>query len=90
MATVVVARQDLDSFSLRRVLLLTLPRQTYIVPTATVFEAKSIEEEGTAALNNMRVYGTCCLLLMALIVFVGVKYVSTVTQKYPATRTYST
>ncbi|XP_019724920.1 solute carrier family 12 member 7-like isoform X2 [Hippocampus comes] len=49
---------------------------TYIVPTATVFEAKSIEEEGTAALNNMRVYGTCCLLLMALIVFVGVKYVN--------------
>ncbi|XP_061696378.1 solute carrier family 12 member 7-like isoform X1 [Syngnathoides biaculeatus] len=49
---------------------------TYIVPTATVFEAKSIEGEGTAALNNMRVYGTCCLLLMALIVFVGVKYVN--------------
>ncbi|XP_051943100.1 solute carrier family 12 member 7-like isoform X2 [Hippocampus zosterae] len=49
---------------------------TYIVPTATVFEAKNIEEEGTAALNDMRVYGTCCLLLMALIVFVGVKYVN--------------
>ncbi|XP_077414301.1 solute carrier family 12 member 7-like isoform X2 [Vanacampus margaritifer] len=49
---------------------------TYIVPTATVFEATSIESEGTAALNNVRVYGTCCLLLMALIVFVGVKYVN--------------
>ncbi|XP_061150789.1 solute carrier family 12 member 7-like isoform X3 [Syngnathus typhle] len=49
---------------------------TYIVPTATLFEATSIESEGTAALNNMRVYGTCCLLLMALIVFVGVKYVN--------------
>lgn len=24
--------------------------------------------------NNMRVYGTCCLLLMALVVFVGVRY----------------
>ncbi|XP_054618601.1 solute carrier family 12 member 7-like isoform X1 [Dunckerocampus dactyliophorus] len=49
---------------------------TYIVPTATVFEATSVEGEGTAALNNVRVYGTCCLLLMALIVFVGVKYVN--------------
>ncbi|XP_077393202.1 solute carrier family 12 member 7-like isoform X2 [Festucalex cinctus] len=48
---------------------------TYIVPTATLFEA-TIENEGTAALNNIRVYGTCCLLLMALIVFVGVKYVN--------------
>ena len=27
-------------------------------------------------LNNMRVYGTCCLALMALVVFVGVKYVN--------------
>uniref|UniRef100_A0A674C7D2 Solute carrier family 12 member 7a n=1 Tax=Salmo trutta TaxID=8032 RepID=A0A674C7D2_SALTR len=29
-----------------------------------------------AMLNNMRVYGTCCLALMALVVFVGVKYVN--------------
>uniref|UniRef100_A0A665WDL5 Solute carrier family 12 member 7-like n=1 Tax=Echeneis naucrates TaxID=173247 RepID=A0A665WDL5_ECHNA len=29
-----------------------------------------------AMLNNMRVYGTCCLVLMALVVFVGVKYVN--------------
>uniref|UniRef100_A0A8C1S6R5 Solute carrier family 12 member 7b n=1 Tax=Cyprinus carpio TaxID=7962 RepID=A0A8C1S6R5_CYPCA len=29
-----------------------------------------------ALLNNMRVYGTCCLTLMALVVFVGVKYVN--------------
>lgn len=42
--------------------------QTYIVPTATVFK-----EGGSAMLNNMRVYGTCCLVLMALVVFVGVK-----------------
>lgn len=43
--------------------------QTYIVPTATVFK-----EGGSAAMpNNMRVYGTCCLVLMALVVFVGVK-----------------
>ncbi|XP_028448380.1 solute carrier family 12 member 7 isoform X2 [Perca flavescens] len=45
---------------------------TYIVPTATVFK----ESENAAMLNNMRVYGTCCLLLMALVVFVGVKYVN--------------
>ncbi|KAM9844824.1 solute carrier family 12 member 7-like isoform 1-T1 [Aulostomus maculatus] len=48
----------------------------YIVPTATVFKADSQEGESAAALNNMRVYGTCCLVLMALIVFVGVKYVN--------------
>lgn len=27
-------------------------------------------------LNNMRLYGSLCLLLMALLVFVGVKYVN--------------
>jgi len=27
-------------------------------------------------LNNMRVYGTICLSLMAVVVFVGVKYVN--------------
>lgn len=44
----------------------------YIVPTAELFE-----EDGNAPMpNNMRVYGTCCLLLMALVVFVGVKYVN--------------
>ncbi|XP_038574792.1 solute carrier family 12 member 7-like isoform X2 [Micropterus salmoides] len=44
----------------------------YIVPTAKLFE-----EDGNAPMpNNMRVYGTCCLLLMALVVFVGVKYVN--------------
>lgn len=47
--------------------------QTYIVPTATVFVAQSKEGEGLAMANNMRVYGTCCLILMALVVFVGVK-----------------
>lgn len=48
---------------------LTFHRQTYIVPTAIVFN----EDDGGAMPNNMRVYGTCCLLLMALVVFVGVK-----------------
>uniref|UniRef100_A0A665VHF9 Solute carrier family 12 member 6 n=1 Tax=Echeneis naucrates TaxID=173247 RepID=A0A665VHF9_ECHNA len=31
---------------------------------------------GAAMLNNMRVYGSICLLLMSLLVFVGVKYVN--------------
>lgn len=38
----------------------------YIVPSAALFED----------LNNMRVYGTCCLAIMALVVFVGVRYVN--------------
>ncbi|XP_008277922.1 solute carrier family 12 member 6 isoform X2 [Stegastes partitus] len=43
----------------------------YIAPKAAIFEG-----EGAAMLNNMRVYGTICLLLMSLLVFVGVKYVN--------------
>uniref|UniRef100_A0A669D6K6 Solute carrier family 12 member 7a n=1 Tax=Oreochromis niloticus TaxID=8128 RepID=A0A669D6K6_ORENI len=35
---------------------------------------KKVVKETTA--NDMRIYGTCCLLLMALVVFVGVKYVN--------------
>lgn len=46
--------------------------QTYIMPTATVFNA----EEPTGMQNNMRIYGTCCLAIMTLVVFVGVKYVN--------------
>ncbi|KAG7526918.1 solute carrier family 12 member 7-like isoform X2 [Solea senegalensis] len=45
---------------------------TYIIPTATVFK----DGEDAAMRNNMRVYGTGCLVLMALVVFVGVKYVN--------------
>ncbi|XP_067330800.1 solute carrier family 12 member 7-like isoform X2 [Channa argus] len=45
---------------------------TYIAPSAAMFA----ESEGKPMSNNMRVYGTCCLLLMALVVFVGVKYVN--------------
>uniref|UniRef100_A0A3Q3BH07 Solute carrier family 12 member 7a n=1 Tax=Kryptolebias marmoratus TaxID=37003 RepID=A0A3Q3BH07_KRYMA len=44
----------------------------YIVPTASVFKG----DNGEATPNDMRVLGTCCLLLMALVVFVGVKYVN--------------
>ncbi|XP_063075186.1 solute carrier family 12 member 7 isoform X2 [Engraulis encrasicolus] len=45
---------------------------TYIVPEAKPFSPDQPGAEG----NNMRVYGTCCLALMALVVFVGVKYVN--------------
>ncbi|XP_044298910.1 solute carrier family 12 member 7 isoform X3 [Varanus komodoensis] len=43
----------------------------YISPNAAIFTGS---EE--AMLNNMRVYGTCILALMAIVVFVGVKYVN--------------
>ncbi|KAG5841754.1 hypothetical protein ANANG_G00170160 [Anguilla anguilla] len=49
---------------------------TYIVPNGAIFTAERKEDEQAAMLNNMRVYGTCCLALMALVVFVGVKYVN--------------
>uniref|UniRef100_A0A668APK0 Solute carrier family 12 member 7 n=1 Tax=Myripristis murdjan TaxID=586833 RepID=A0A668APK0_9TELE len=49
---------------------------TYIVPKAAIFVATRKEDEVDALLNNMRVYGTCCLALMSLVVFVGVKYVN--------------
>ncbi|XP_029313167.1 solute carrier family 12 member 7 isoform X2 [Cottoperca gobio] len=49
---------------------------TYIVPKAAIFVAEKKEDEVDALLNNMRVYGTCCLALMSVVVFVGVKYVN--------------
>ncbi|XP_029109125.1 solute carrier family 12 member 7-like isoform X2 [Scleropages formosus] len=49
---------------------------TYIVPNAAIFAAEKKEDAAEAMLNNMRIYGTCCLLFMALVVFVGVKYVN--------------
>ncbi|XP_058499526.1 solute carrier family 12 member 5b isoform X1 [Solea solea] len=50
----------------------------YIVPQAAVFKIEGLEgaEAEAALLNNMRVYGTIVLSLMALVVFVGVKYVN--------------
>uniref|UniRef100_A0A8C5BY60 Solute carrier family 12 member 6 n=1 Tax=Gadus morhua TaxID=8049 RepID=A0A8C5BY60_GADMO len=48
----------------------------YIAPQAAIFIASAAEGEGAALLNNMRVYGSICLLLMSLLVFVGVKYVN--------------
>uniref|UniRef100_A0A3B3VCL8 Solute carrier family 12 member 7-like n=1 Tax=Poecilia latipinna TaxID=48699 RepID=A0A3B3VCL8_9TELE len=49
---------------------------TYIVPQAAIFTAERKEDQLTALLNNMRIYGTICLSLMAVVVFVGVKYVN--------------
>ncbi|XP_053769576.1 solute carrier family 12 member 7 isoform X3 [Desmodus rotundus] len=49
---------------------------TYISPGAAIIHPKSEGDEAVAMLNNMRVYGTCTLVLMAMVVFVGVKYVN--------------
>ncbi|XP_067117383.1 solute carrier family 12 member 6-like [Osmerus mordax] len=48
----------------------------YMAPWAAIFVPSGPDGEGAAMLNNMRVYGSVCLLLMALLVFVGVKYVN--------------
>ncbi|OBS75973.1 hypothetical protein A6R68_17573, partial [Neotoma lepida] len=49
---------------------------TYISPSAAIFQAETTDGEAAALLNNMRVYGSCALALMAVVVFVGVKYVN--------------
>ncbi|KAJ8367503.1 hypothetical protein AAFF_G00317060 [Aldrovandia affinis] len=50
----------------------------YIVPQAAIWKMEGLEgsDAEAALLNNMRVYGTCVLSFMALVVFVGVKYVN--------------
>ncbi|XP_036439909.1 solute carrier family 12 member 4 [Colossoma macropomum] len=48
----------------------------YLVPQAAIFHTVDIHAGSSAMLNNMRVYGTICLSLMAVVVFVGVKYVN--------------
>ncbi|XP_048879696.1 LOW QUALITY PROTEIN: solute carrier family 12 member 5 [Brienomyrus brachyistius] len=50
----------------------------YIAPQAAIFKLEGLEgpEAEAALLNNMRIYGTCVLSFMALVVFVGVKYVN--------------
>uniref|UniRef100_A0A4W4HBL9 Solute carrier family 12 member 4 n=1 Tax=Electrophorus electricus TaxID=8005 RepID=A0A4W4HBL9_ELEEL len=48
----------------------------YLVPQAAIFQATDIHVVNGAMLNNMRVYGSLCLGLMAVVVFVGVKYVN--------------
>ncbi|XP_043457682.1 solute carrier family 12 member 7 isoform X2 [Prionailurus bengalensis] len=49
---------------------------TYISPSAAIVQAETVGDEAVAMLHNMRVYGTCTLVLMAMVVFVGVKYVN--------------
>ncbi|KAB1280835.1 Solute carrier family 12 member 7 [Camelus dromedarius] len=49
---------------------------TYISPSAAIIQAEAADGEAAAMLHNMRVYGTCTLALMAMVVFVGVKYVN--------------
>ncbi|KAM9817607.1 LOW QUALITY PROTEIN: solute carrier family 12 member 4 [Neosynchiropus ocellatus] len=48
----------------------------YLVPQAAIFHAADHHGTDSAMLNNMRVYGSICLSLMAVVVFVGVKYVN--------------
>ncbi|XP_041813203.1 solute carrier family 12 member 4 isoform X2 [Chelmon rostratus] len=48
----------------------------YLVPQAAIFHATDPPGSDSAMLNNMRVYGSVCLSLMAVVVFVGVKYVN--------------
>ncbi|XP_057396487.1 solute carrier family 12 member 7 isoform X5 [Balaenoptera acutorostrata] len=49
---------------------------TYISPSAAIVQAAGAGGEATALLHNMRIYGTCTLALMVMVVFVGVKYVN--------------
>uniref|UniRef100_A0A8C0GTM5 Amino acid permease/ SLC12A domain-containing protein n=1 Tax=Chelonoidis abingdonii TaxID=106734 RepID=A0A8C0GTM5_CHEAB len=49
---------------------------TYISPSAAIFKTEDADGEPEDMLNNMRVYGTCIVALMAIVVFVGVKYVN--------------
>ncbi|XP_078500947.1 solute carrier family 12 member 6 isoform X2 [Lissotriton helveticus] len=48
----------------------------YIAPEAKIFDTKEDGESSAAMLNNMRIYGSIFLVIMALVVFVGVKYVN--------------
>uniref|UniRef100_W5JZX5 Solute carrier family 12 member 5 n=1 Tax=Astyanax mexicanus TaxID=7994 RepID=W5JZX5_ASTMX len=50
----------------------------YIVPQAAIFKMEGLEgsEAEAAMLNNMRVYGSLVLTFMAIVVFVGVRYVN--------------
>nr|XP_009861591.1 potassium-chloride cotransporter isoform X1 [Ciona intestinalis] len=48
----------------------------YIAPVITLFGPFTGPENRGALLNNFRVYGSCFLILMSTLVFVGVKYVN--------------
>jgi potassium/chloride transporter 4/5/6 len=47
---------------------------TYIAPSMSIFG--DFTKDASIMYNNFRVYGTCLLLIMGLIVFVGVKFVN--------------
>ncbi|KAK3746404.1 hypothetical protein QZH41_018221 [Actinostola sp. cb2023] len=50
---------------------------TYIAPSMSLFgDVSSGGASSALMLNNMRVYGTILLIMMALVVFIGVKYVN--------------
>uniref|UniRef100_A0A8B9IUE9 Amino acid permease/ SLC12A domain-containing protein n=1 Tax=Amazona collaria TaxID=241587 RepID=A0A8B9IUE9_9PSIT len=48
----------------------------YIIPQAAIFHLSGARDASSTMLNNMRVHGTVFLILMAVVVFVGVKYVN--------------
>uniref|UniRef100_A0AAQ4PVP0 Solute carrier family 12 member 4 n=1 Tax=Gasterosteus aculeatus aculeatus TaxID=481459 RepID=A0AAQ4PVP0_GASAC len=59
----------------------------YLVPQAAIFHATDTLGSDSAMLNNMRVYGSICLSLMAVVVFVGVKYVNKLASLFLALNT---
>uniref|UniRef100_H2Z9M9 Solute carrier family 12 member 6 n=1 Tax=Ciona savignyi TaxID=51511 RepID=H2Z9M9_CIOSA len=58
------------------ILLVMHRSKNYIAPIMTLFGPFTGPENRAALLNNFRVYGTCFLVLMSTLVFVGVKYVN--------------
>ncbi len=61
---------------LHAVTVLFFSPQKYLVPQAAICHSADPPGSDSAMLNNMRVYGSICLSLMAVVVFVGVKYVN--------------
>lgn len=52
----------------------TFSLQTYMAPGLSIFG--DFTKDASIMYNNFRVYGTCLLMVMGLIVFVGVKFVN--------------
>ncbi|XP_043937933.1 solute carrier family 12 member 4-like isoform X1 [Protopterus annectens] len=48
----------------------------YMAPEAAIFHSSDAADDTSAMLNNMRLYGTIFLTFMALVEFVGVKFVN--------------
>ncbi|XP_076807872.1 solute carrier family 12 member 4-like isoform X3 [Clavelina lepadiformis] len=49
---------------------------TYIAPSIAIFQPFNGPENKGNLFNNFRIYGTCFLVIMSLLVFIGVKYVN--------------